>query len=171
LVRPDPPELAEPQPEQPSKEPPPQAAPQHEPITLNQARAVFTRWLGKDYDLAGLDAALSIAACNRLDGDPPWLLIVSGSGNAKTETVTALTGAGALVTSTIDSPGALLSATSRQERANDATGALLRKIGDRGLLVIKDFTSILSMDRKKRSKVLARHRELAQGYWERNLGV
>jgi hypothetical protein len=115
LVRPEPPEVAEPDPREPV-EPTPQPGPQREPITLKQARAVFTRWLGKDYDLAGLDAALSIAACNRLDGDPPWLLIVSGSGNAKTETVTALTGAGALVTSTIDSPGALLSATSRQER-------------------------------------------------------
>jgi hypothetical protein len=171
LVQPDPPELAEREPEKPAEEPPPQAAPQHDPITLKQARAVFTRWLGKDYDLAGLDAAFSIAACNRLDGDPPWLLIVSGSGNAKTETVTALTGAGALVTSTIDSPGALLSATSRQERANDATGGLLRKIGDRGLLVIKDFTSILSMDRNMRSKVLAGLREVADGYWERNVGV
>jgi predicted transcriptional regulator len=171
LVRPDPPEVAEPEREVSSAEPPPQPAPQHEPITLKQARAVFTRWLGKDYDLAALDATLSIAACTRLDGDPPWLLIVSGSGNAKTETVMALTGAGAIVTSTIDSPGALLSATSRQERASDATGGLLRKIGDRGLLVIKDFTSILSMDRNMRSKVLAGLREVADGYWERNVGV
>jgi predicted transcriptional regulator len=171
LVRPEPPEVAEPERKESSAEPTLQPAPQHEPITLKQARAVFTRWLGKDYDLAALDATLSIAACDRLDGDPPWLLIVSGSGNAKTETVMALTGAGAIVTSTIDSPGALLSATSRQERASDATGGLLRKIGDRGLLVIKDFTSILSMDRNMRSKVLAGLREVADGYWERNVGV
>jgi predicted transcriptional regulator len=173
LVRPDPPEIAADSQNGksailPSEQP---AIPTPEPITLNQARAVFTRWLGNDYDLAALDATLSIAACDRLDGDPPWLLIVSGSGNAKTETVMALTGAGAIVTSTIDSPGALLSATSRQERAQDATGGLLRKIGDRGLLVIKDFTSILSMDRNMRSKVLAGLREVADGYWERNVGV
>jgi Domain of unknown function (DUF3854) len=126
-----------------------------EPISIEEARAVFTRWLGKDYDLACLDATLAVAVCDRLDGDPPWLLIVSGSGNAKTETVSALTGAGAIVTSTIDSPGALLSASSRQETAKDATGGLLRKIGSHGLLVIKDFTSILSMDRNMRGKVLA----------------
>jgi hypothetical protein len=167
LIRPDlpPPASAEPvKPVQP-------VIPEPEPCTIEHARGVFTRWLGKDYDLAGLDATTSIAACNRLDGDPPWLLLISGSGNAKTETVSALAGAGAIVTSTIDSPGALLSATSRQETASDATGGLLRKIGDRGLLVIKDFTSILSLDRNMRSKVLAGLREVADGYWERNVGV
>jgi Domain of unknown function (DUF3854) len=142
-----------------------------EPISIEECRAVFTRWLGKDYDLACLDAALAVATCDRLDGDPPWLLIVSGSGNAKTETVGALAGAGAIVTSTIDSPGALLSASSKQETAKDATGGLLRKLGGRGLLVIKDFTSILSMDRNMRGKVLAALREVADGFWERNVGV
>jgi len=38
--------------------------------------------------------------------------VISGSGNAKTETVQAPAGAGAVVTSTITSAGALLSATS-----------------------------------------------------------
>ena len=58
----------------------------------------------------------------------------------------ALDGAGAIITSTIASEGALLSATPRKENAaKDATGGLLRKIGERGVLVIKDVTSILSM--------------------------
>ena len=35
----------------------------------------------------------------------------------------------------------------RRERTKQATGGLLRKIGDRGVLVIKDVTSILSADR------------------------
>ena len=51
---------------------------------------------------------------------------------------------GAHVTSTIASEGALLSATPRRERNKKATGGLLRKIGDHGVLVIKDVTSILS---------------------------
>jgi predicted transcriptional regulator len=173
LARPDLPEVTDSAAgfEETATSPLPERLEKHEPITLQQTHAVFRRWLGKDYDLAALDAALSVAACDRLDGDPPWLLIVSGSGNAKTETVTALAGAGATVTSTVASEGALLSATSRQEMARDATGGLLRKIGDRGLIVIKDFTSILSMDRNTRSKVLAGLREVADGYWERNVGV
>ncbi len=117
------------------------------PCGLNDAYAVFTRRLGKDYDLAVLDAVLCAAAVNQLAGDPVWLLVVSGSGAAKTETVAPLAAAGAHVTSTISSEGALLSGTSRKERTKEATGGLLRKIGDTGVLVIKDVTSLLSMDR------------------------
>jgi hypothetical protein len=80
------------------------------------------------------------------------VLVVSGSGNAKTETVQALTGARAVLTSAISSDGALLSGTSAKEKAEDATGGLLRKIGSRGELVIKDFTSILSTSRDARAQ-------------------
>ena len=69
----------------------------------------------------------------------------------------SLSGAGAHVTSTIASEGALLSATARSQ---GATGGLLHKIGSRGLLVFKDFTSILAMDRKARGVVLAALREI-----------
>jgi predicted transcriptional regulator len=113
---------------------------------------------------------LATAATERLDGDPPWLLVVSGSGAAKTETVAPLARAGATVTSTITSDGALLSGTSRRERTKDATGGLLRKLGGSGVLVIKDVTSILSMNRDARGAVLAALREVHDGYWQRNLG-
>lgn len=49
--------------------------------------------------------------------------------------VQCLQAAGALATSTITSDAALLSGTSRKEVAKDATGGLLRRIGDRGVLV------------------------------------
>jgi len=138
--------------------------------TLAEAYAVFGRWLGKDYDLSVLDAVLCAAAVEQLGGDPTWLLVVSGSGAAKTETVAPLAAAGAHVTSTISSEGALLSGTSRKERSKDATGGLLRKIGDTGVLVIKDVTSVLSMNRDARGAVLAALREVYDGRWERNLG-
>jgi hypothetical protein len=47
----------------------------------------------------------------------------------------------------------------------------LRKIGDDGVLVIKDVTSIISADRNVRGMVLAGLREVYDGRWERNLGV
>jgi hypothetical protein len=139
-------------------------------ITLDAAHTVFTRWFGDDYDLDALDAMLCTVAAERLDGDPLWLLIISGSGNAKTETVQAAAGAGALITSTIASEAALLSGTAKRERAKDATGGLLRKIGAEGVLVIKDVTSVLSMNRDQRASVLAALREIYDGYWARNLG-
>ena len=112
------------------------------PYTLTETRAVFRKWFGTEYDLSTLDAVLAVTAAEKFPGDPPWLLIISGPGNAKTETVQATSGLGACVVSTITSEGALLSASPRKSRARTATGGLLRQIGKRGILAIKDFTSI-----------------------------
>jgi phage/plasmid primase-like uncharacterized protein len=139
--------------------------------TLAEVHAVFRRWLGDEYDIHILNAVLATAAAEKLPGDPLWLLVISGPGSGKTETVSALRSAGAHVTSTISSEGALLSASPRREHGKDATGGLLRKIGDRGLLVIKDVTSILSAHRDLRSAVLAAMREIYDGRWERNVGT
>lgn len=140
-------------------------------VTLDECHAVFTRWLGTSYDLDALDAILAAVAVERLDGDPLWMLLVSGSGNAKTETVAPLAGAGAIVRSSISSEGALLSASPRKEKARDATGGLLRELGDHGVLVLKDFTTILSMSRDIRAAVLAALREVYDGAWTRNVGT
>jgi hypothetical protein len=144
------------------------APPRH---TLAEAQAIFRKWLGDEYDMDAANAAIAAAASERLPGDPLWLLIVAGPGGGKTETVSALAGAGAHVTSTIASEGALLSATPRRDRNKKATGGLLRKLGDRGVLVIKDVTSILSADRNTRASVLAAIREVYDGRWERNVGT
>jgi Bifunctional DNA primase/polymerase, N-terminal len=149
----------------------PEAAPAPDPKSLPEVHKTFRKWFGDDYDIDVINAVLAAAASERLTGDPLWLLVISGPGNAKTETVQALSGAGAHVTSTITSEGALLSATPRREKSKQATGGLLRKIGDRGVLVIKDVTSILSADRNTRATVLAAIREIYDGRWERNVGT
>lgn len=138
---------------------------------LPQIHRVFRTWFGRDYDLDAIHIVLATAAAERMDGDPLWSLLVSGPGNAKTETVQALAGAGALVTSTVTSEGALLSGSPAREKTKDATGGLLRRIGSSGVLVIKDVTSVLSMDRTLRGGVMAALREIHDGRWERNVGT
>src|SRR5262249_47548042 len=123
-----------------SSEPPAEPTGKTPQPRLRAAHTVFRKWLDKDYDIDILDAVLATPASERLGGDPLWLLVISGPGNAKTETVQALAGAGATITSTIASEGALLSATSRKQKSKGATGGLLRKLGDHGILVIKDVT-------------------------------
>ena len=138
---------------------------------LDAVDATFRRWLGAEYDLDAIHAVLATAAAERLDGDPLWLLLISGSGNAKTETVQSLAGAGAIITSAITSEGALLSASPKQQRQTGSTGGLLRLLGKSGLLVIKDVTSILAMNRDARGAVLAALREIHDGRWQRNVGT
>lgn len=140
---------------------------------LARTRDTYRRWLGDSYDLGALDVVLCAAATGRLDGDPPWLLMVGGSGAAKTETLMPLGAAGAHIMSTISGEAALLSGTPRKDRAEDASGGLLRDL-DRtpsGLLVIKDFTSVLSMNRDTRSHVMAALREIHDGLWVRGMGA
>jgi len=141
-------------------------------VSLDAVHAVFIRWFGKGYDLEALDAVLAATAAGlHLPGDAANLLIVGGPSGAKTETLSPLEAAGVLVTSTIASEGALLSGTAAKERGSAATGGLLRRLGDNGILAIKDVTSILSMNRDSQSSVLAALREVSDGYWQRNLGV
>lgn len=131
----------------------------------------YHRWFGDDYDCGVLACVLCTAAAERLAGDPPWLFVVGGSGAAKTETIMPLTGAGAHAVSTINGEAALLSGTSKKDRAANATGGLLRQIGERGVLIIKDVTSILSMNRDTRALVLAALREIYDGQWSRSVGT
>jgi len=153
--------------------PPPQPTPGPAPCCgLEECHQVFRKWLGDRYDIDTIDAVIAVAAAERLPGDPVWLMIVSGSGNAKTETVQATSKVdGARIVSTISSCGALLSASPKKQQTKGATGGLLREIGDRGLLIIKDVTSILSQDRNTRSEVLGALRELHDGRWARSVGV
>jgi hypothetical protein len=146
------------------------APPDCPPCSLEQTHQTFRRWLGDDYDIATLDAVLAVTASERLPGDPAWLLIISGSGNAKTETVQATGKLGTIVVSTITSDAALLSGVPRRSRTKDATGGLLRQIGKRGILAVKDVTSILSMNRDARASILAALREIHDGQWVRNVG-
>lgn len=155
---------------QPAANIPPRHDPQARPMPLEEARAVFRKWLGGTYDTDAMEAALATIAVERLDGDPVWLLLISGSGNAKTETVVAC-GVGAVAVSTVSGEAALLSASPKRSRAKDATGGLLRQLEPRGVLVVKDVTSILSMDRTARQEVLAALREIHDGHWDRPVGT
>src|SRR5262249_40512881 len=112
-------------------------------------------------------------ANRKLDGDPVWVMLVGGSGVGKTERLSSLAVMPDVVLeSSITGPAALLSGTGKKERAKDATGGLLRKLpnGD-GLLLLKDFTSVIDMHRDSRAEVLAALREIYDGRWDRSVGA
>jgi hypothetical protein len=148
------------------REPPPPA----EPRTLDNVLATFAKHLSLP-DTIAVRAVLGAYAAHRLPGDPVWLLAVGGSGRGKTEIVCALEGIADTRAAAVLTEAALLSGTSRRERAAHATGGLLRELGDSGVLILKDFTSILSQHREQRAQVLAALRELYDGKWTRHLGV
>ena len=137
---------------------------------LDFAHETYVHWFGESFDLEALDIVLAVSAGLQLSGDLAWLLLVAGPATGKTETIQSLAAAGAVMASSISSEGALLSATSKREQTDSATGGLLRTIGDKGILVLKDFTTILSMSNDSRNQVLAALREIYDGRWTRNVG-
>lgn len=137
---------------------------------LDDTRRVFRRWLHLP-DTGALDAMLGTVAANRIDGDPVWLLLVGPPGGGKSELLNAVAGLEDAHPAATLTEAALLSGTPKREHDAAAKGGLLRSIGDFGIIVAKDFGSVLSMNRDARSLVLAALREVYDGAWTRHVGT
>src|SRR5262245_46817312 len=139
-------------------------------MNLEEARAVFRGWLHLP-DSGALDFVLGVVAANRLRGDPVRGLLIAPPGGGKTEIPTAIAGLDDTHPAGTLTEASLLSGTPKREKASDAKGGLLREIGARGVIVCKDFGSVLSMNRDARAAVLAALREIYDGSWTRHVGT
>jgi hypothetical protein len=138
-------------------------------VALAECVATFRRWLYLP-DPAPLYGVLATFVGNHLDGDPLWLLIVGPPSSGKTEVLNCVSRrAGVHPAATLTEP-ALLSGTPARE-AKGAKGGLLRVIGPFGILLLKDFTSVLAQNKDTRSQVLGALREVYDGSWTRHLGT
>ncbi len=139
-------------------------------MTLDEVHEAFQRWLHMP-DTGPLDVALATVVANHQSGDPIWLLIIDAPGGGKTEIINALACLPNVYSLATLTEASLLSGTSEQERSSTATGGLLRQVGEFGVLALKDFGSILSMQQDTRSTILAALREIYDGHWERGVGT
>ena len=131
---------------------------------------VFQKWLHLP-DPSVLYVNLGTVAANKMPGDPIWLMNVGPPGSGKTEVLNSLRGLPNVhMAATLTEP-ALLSGTPKKDTSRTAKGGLLREIGEFGIPLAKDFTSILSMHRASRAAVLAALREVYDGSWTRHLGT
>jgi hypothetical protein len=138
--------------------------------TLEDVVETFERWLHMP-DPSPLYAVLGTLAANRLEGDAVWLLLVGPPGGGKSEILTACSALPDVHPAATVTEAALLSGTPKRETANDARGGLLPTIGDFGIIVCKDFGSVLSMNRDARASLLAALREVYDGAWTRHVGT
>jgi len=174
LVRPDPPRAAASPPvgSNISGKPPARAAPDVPPMTIAQVEAAYARWLHDGDKVTTRVVHAAYVANMVLPGDPVWIFLVGGSGHGKTERLMPLAVMpGVEASSKLSGEAALLSATPRKDTAVDAHGGLLRKIGAKGIIIVKDFTSTLEMDRTARGEILAALREVYDGRWDRDVGA
>jgi Bifunctional DNA primase/polymerase, N-terminal len=132
---------------------------------------VFRHWLHLPDPSAVLVTCATIAA-NRVETfDPTWLVLVGAAGSGKTEALNATSKLDGVHVAATITEAALLSGTPRKDAARGATGGLLRTVGEAGVIVLKDFGSVLSMHRDARAGVIAALRELYDGSWTRLVGV
>lgn len=139
------------------------------PLTLDAVLKVFRRWLYLKDDGPVL-VVLATVAANLMHGDPLWLMLVGASSGGKTEILVAAARLWGVFMAAVLTESSLLSGTSKREKAKEAKGGLLREIGPWGILALKDFTSILSMNRDPRAALLAALREIYDGSWTRHVG-
>jgi hypothetical protein len=131
----------------------------------------FQKWLYlKDPGVVYI--TIGTIAANYMESDPLWLLIVGPSGGGKTEAVNATERLPNVhLASTLTGPASLLSASPKHQKDRDSTGGLLERIGAFGILALKDFTSVLSMNRDLRAELLGALREIFDGRWTRHVGT
>lgn len=110
-------------------------------------------------------------AANYAEGRPVWLMLIGPQSCGKSELLNSLLSLDHVHEGgSISGIGALLSGSRKKDRAKDSTGGLLREIGERGALVIKEFTSILSLPHETMRNVLSAFREVYDGRYTRSVG-
>lgn len=145
------------------------AKPAPAPSTIEQTLKVFDRWLILK-DKTPLLAVLGCIAANYLAGDPVWLGVIAPPSSAKTEILNSLSLLPNVIQAATVTPAGLLSGTPKKQQAKGARGGLLHQLGEFGVVVLKDFGSILSMHKETRAEVMAALREVYDGAWTRHLG-
>ena len=143
----------------------------HETDTaLDKTIAPFQKWLHLP-DPDPLYAVLGAIAANRRPGDPIWLLIVSPSSWGKSELLSSAAVLPDTFSAATLTEASLLSGTPSRDKAKDAKGGLLRVIGSYGILLCKDFGSILNMSHDARAATLSALREVYDQSWTRHVGT
>jgi FaeA-like protein len=139
--------------------------------TLAQVHEAFGRWLAfptddkqcPRYDL--VDIALAVIVANRMETDPLWLLVVAPPSSGKTEVIRALGDVPDVVPLSSLTPQTFASGFERKGTQTSLLPKLTNKI-----LVMKDFTTILTMYREKRAEILAQLREIYDGQFSKEWG-
>jgi len=132
-------------------------------LAREEVVAAFSKWLHLP-DIEAVDVLMATAIAIYLPGDPLWLYYVGPPGATKTEPLRALTGPRVVSLSSL-TPQTLISGYKGDPSKVD----LLPKL-DGKLLIIKDFTSILSKKPDDAAAIFADLREAYDGYLEKSYG-
>ena len=110
-------------------------------VSYEKVYEVFNKWLMLE-DTSIIDAVYGSVFGNRLQSDPLWLFIVARSGFAKSEFLMALTEVPFIYAISSLTPNSLISGARGKDGSDPS---LIPKLKNK-TLVIKDFTTVMSLD-------------------------
>lgn len=132
---------------------------------LADVYTVFKKWLYLD-STEGIDIMLATYLSQQIDGEPVWMFIVGPPGSAKTETLSSLSWVDhAYMTSSV-TPHSLISGANWKDGGDPS---LIPRL-DGKVMVIKDFTSILSMRDNDKDEIFGILRDAFDGKCGKEFG-
>ena len=114
-----------------------------------------------------LDIIVAIAISSRSGGDPTWLLIIGGPSSGKSELVNTLGKVPFIHQVSSMTENTFLS---NMRLSNGQEASLLHRIGPKGMIIMKDYTSILAMRQEKRDIIISQMREIYDGHLTKEAG-
>lgn len=134
-------------------------------VPRDEVIARYRKWLHLP-DTIVLDVMFGTVLGNRLDGDPLWMFIVGPPGCGKSACLMSLSDAPLVVTRTTVTRAALVCG---MPNIGTSDPSLLPKL-DGQVLVVKDFTTILSTQDKVRDELFGVLRDAYDGKYEQEFG-
>ena len=135
------------------------------PIPRQELIKTFKRWMHIK-DEAILAVLFGSVIANRLEGDPLWLFIVAPPGGMKSELLMSIAKAKLIYSCSSLTPHALVSGAATMGNGDPS---LLPQL-DGKILVIKDFTTTLTMHPTARDEIFGQLRDAYDGRFEKAYG-
>ena len=120
-------------------------------------------------DIEAVRVCCAAVAAHRLRGAPVWVMVVAAPGSGKTTSVEPFDALPNVHLIDRVTPNTFLSGK-LNERKNE-THSLLTRIGQEGIIVIPDFSTILSMHQDHRASVLSDMRRIYDGQLRKEFGI
>jgi hypothetical protein len=150
----------------------PAPAPQYR-ADLAELIATYRKWL-EIPDTSYIEMTAAAYAANRLPGRAVYFLLVGPASSGKGESLGPFEYLPHTHRAAYVSEASLLSGTPKNDRSDDSTGGILREVdkdGGAGTLILKDFTSLFTLNNTEKSKALSALGQCFDGHWDRPVGA
>lgn len=137
---------------------------------LVELRKTIRKWLHLE-DIDFLDILLACCLDRRLKGDPLWLFVIDSPSGGKTELLRAL-GDNQMFyqLSSLTTNSFVTGYTYTEKKKTKKVEDLATQL-DGMVLVMKDFTSVLAMNKEKRDEIIGQLREFYDGSYSKKMGT